>query len=156
MLLNLIFLPFIPIIFSPFCMGSNALNSVVLIMKFNDSSKGISEVNGPKVFPAFVQSGHWAREAEISSLSILQIVFIMEKDDCLIYYNLPLIVLRHLYKVTKNISIITNGLPPLLCCFFMSLIFFWSKSLCLSGCIHIDYYHSTQPGFCSQLLSHAL
>lgn len=144
------FPPFFPIIFSPFCIDSNALNSMVVILNLNYTSKGLSASEW-----TLVQSGHWAWEAGMSSLSILLIIFIMEKDKCFIYY-LPLIVLRHLHKVRKIISIITNGLPPLFCCFFMSLTFSWSKSLCLSGCIHIDYHHSTQQGFCSQFLSHAL
>lgn len=151
------FPPFFPIIFTPFCIDSNALNSVVVILNLNYSSKGLSANEWTKGVSCLcaVRTLHRAREAEMSSLSILLIIFIMEKDKCLIYC-LPLTVLRHLHKVTKIISIITNGLPSLFCCFLMSLTFFWSKSLCLSGCIHIDYYHSTQEGFCSQLLSHAL
>lgn len=43
MILNLIFLfSFSPIIFSPFCIDSNALNSVVLVLNLNDSSMGLS------------------------------------------------------------------------------------------------------------------
>lgn len=37
-----------------------------------------------------------------------------------------------------------------------SFLFFWSKSLCLSDSVCVDYYNSTQQGLCGQFLSLAL
>lgn len=44
-------------------------------------------MNEAKGFPIFTQSEHWAAEAEMPPFSILLIIFIMEKDKCLVYFN---------------------------------------------------------------------